>query len=205
MSNESEGEADLNKLLVPMFLAIIFSLLSTQSLANADIKVTSPSNWQPDPINNNYDLMWWYQNSTKSSFAINKAPDNMPFPLFFAGPIMAQGFAEKGVLESADQISFGHSNYGYRYFLNLSSPSKLVNSSSGSTQLGGFSFKIGEGHDVPFKGMLILTEKQGDLYAILLLSPRENFDSILNQIKPTLDSIQLSNSTAPWNSTAMLN
>ena len=33
-----------------------------------------------------------------------------------------------------------------------------------------------KGFDVPFKGMLILTEKQDDLYQIIS-SPRENFDS----------------------------
>jgi len=32
------------------------------------------------------------------------------------------------------------------------------------------------------------------LYAIVLLSPNENFDSMANQIKPTLDSIELINS-----------
>jgi hypothetical protein len=55
------------------------------------------------------------------------------------------------------------------------------------------------GKDVPFKGMFILTQKQGDLYGIFFLSPRENFDFILNEIKPTIDSIQLSNSTATVN------
>jgi hypothetical protein len=43
--------------------------------------------------------------------------------------------------------------------------------------------------------MMILTEKQGDLYAISLFSPRENFDSKLNEIQPTIDSIQFTNST----------
>ena len=55
---------------------------------------------------------------------------------------------------------------------------------------------LSSGYDVPFKGMLILTLKRGDLYGIFFLSPRENFDSVLNEIKPTLDSIQLTNSPA---------
>lgn len=182
-----------------MLLAIIFSLLSTQSLANAEIKLTPPLNWQPDSINNNYDIMRWYQNSTKSSFAINKASGNNSFPIFsfplaFLGPLAAQFFADKGVLESADQITFGHSNYGYRYFLNLSSASKLANT-SGFAQEGSILDMIRHGFDVPFKGMLILTEKQGDLYLIVLLSPRENFDSVLKELQPSIDSIQLSNST----------
>lgn len=58
----------------------------------------------------------------------------------------------KRIPESVDQISFGHSNFGYRYFLSISSPSKLFNSSSG---LNGSHFlsTIPAGYDVPFKGM----------------------------------------------------
>lgn len=182
-----------------MILATIFSLLSGPSLVNADIKLIPPKTWQPDP-DNNQDIMWWYQNSTKSSFAINKAPGNMSFPLSLplalVGPIMAQGLADMGILESADQITFGHSNYGYRYFVNLSDPLKLANS-SGFAQPGSVVDLIRKGYDVPFMGMLILSQKQGDLYAIALISPKENFDSKLNELKQTLDSIQLSNSTAP--------
>ena len=47
--------------------------------------------------------------------------------------------------------------------------------------------------------MLILTEKQGDLYAIVLMSPKESFDNILNEIKPTIDSLRLSNSIGMLN------
>jgi hypothetical protein len=43
------------------------------------------------------------------------------------------------------------------------------------------------GSDVPFKGMLTLAQKQGDLYGIFFLSPRENFDSKLNELKPIFD------------------
>jgi hypothetical protein len=185
----------LNKLLVPILLALTFSLLLTQSLANAEIKVTPPLNWQPTP-NNNSTSMIWYQNSTKSVIGINKIPDNLAFPLFLVGPLVSHFLESKAVLASADKISFGHNNSGYRYFLNLSSPSKLLDSFSGLPQVGSFLPSIPEGYDVPYKGMLILTQKQDQLYAILLLSPKENFNSILKEIKPTLDSIELSNSTA---------
>src|SRR4249919_1568019 len=178
-----------------MILVAVVPLVSYPTLANADIKVTPPLNWQPSH-NNNSTSMIWYQNSTKSVFGINKAPDILSFPLFLAGPFVTQFLTDKGVLESADQISFGHSNYGYRYILNLSSPSKLLDSFSGLPQIGSFLTTIPEGYDVPYKGMLILTQKQGDLYAIIFLTPKENFDSILNEIKPTIDSIELSNSIA---------
>ena len=181
----------MNKLVVLLLLtlATILSLLSTQNLANAEIKLTAPPNWQPSP-NNNSTSMIWYQNSTKSVFGINKAPDILSFPLFLTGPFVAQFLTDKGVLESSDQISFGHSNYGYRYILNLSSPSKLLNSFSGLPQISSFLTTIPQGYDVPYKGMLILTQKQGNLYAIIFLSPIENFDSILKDIKPSVDSIQ---------------
>lgn len=167
----------------------------TQSLANAEIKVTSPLNWQPSPNNNSTSVIW-YQNSTKSVIGINKVPDNLAFPLFLVGPLVAHFLESKAVLASADQILFGHNNSGYRYFLNLSSPSKLLDSLSGLPQVGSFLTTIPEGYDVPYQEMLILTQKQGDLYAIIFLSPKENFDSILQQIKPTIDSIELSSSTA---------
>ena len=184
----------MNKILTLIILATTLSLLSTLSHASGEIKVTPPSNWQPSPSNNST-TMAWFQNSTKSIFAIIKAPEDLAFPMIFVGPFMSQFFASEGVLESADQLTFGHSNYGYRYFLNLSSPSKLLNSSSGFIQKGSFLTAIPEGYNVPYKGMLILTEKQDGLYAIVFLSPKENFDSILNEIKPTVDSIQLSKST----------
>ena len=186
----------MNKILTLIILATTLSLLSSLSHASGEIKVTPPSNWQPSPSNNST-TMAWFQNSTKSVFAIIKAPDDLVFPMIFVGPFMSQFFANEGVLESADQLTFGHSNYGYRYFLNLSSPSKLLNSSSGFIQ--NFLPTIPKGYDVPFKGILILTQKEGDMYAIIFLSPKENFDSILNEIKPTLDSIQLSKSTQTLN------
>ena len=92
---------------------------------------------------------------------------------------------QKGRIERG-RISFGQSNYGYRYSLNISSPSKFLNSFSGLPQIGSFLTAIPEGYNVPYKGMLILTEKQDGLYAIVFLSPKENFDSVLNEIKPTL-------------------
>ena len=176
-----------------LIIIATFPLLLTQNFVNADIKVTPPANWQPAP-NNNSTSMVWFQNSTKNVIGIKKAPDFLSFPLFLAGPFVTQFLADKGVLESADQITFGHSNSGYRYFLNLTSPSKLLDSFSGLPQVGSFLPTLPKGYDVPYKGMLILTQKQGELYAIAFLSPKENFDSIVNQIKPTLDSIELINS-----------
>jgi hypothetical protein len=178
-----------NKILVPMILVATLSLLFAPSLASAEIKVTPPPpNWQPAPTNNSTSMAW-FQNSTKSVFGIMKAPINPPLPLAFAAPFMGQFLANKGVLESADQLSFGHSNYGYRYILNLNHSSlELLNSSSAVIQEGDY--------DVPLKEMWIVTEKQGDIYGIFFGSPRENFDSVLNEIKPFLDSIQLTNSTA---------
>jgi hypothetical protein len=185
----------LNRILIIIILVTTLSLLSATSLANAEIKVTPPTNWQANPTNNST-AMVWFENSTKSVFVIYKVPDNLAFPLIFVAPFMGQFLTNEGVLESVDQTSFGHSNSGYRYFLNLSSPSKLLNSSSGLLPEGDVFGRIPREIDVPYKGMLIITEKQGDLYAILFGSPRENFDNVLNEIKPTIDSIQLSNSTA---------
>lgn len=188
----------MNKLLVLIVLGLILSLLSGPSLVNAEIKLIPPKRWQPD-ADNNQDIKWWYQNSTKSSFGINKAPANGSFPLSLPlaliGPSMAQGLADRGILESTDQITFGHSNYGYRYFLNISDPSKQVNTSD-FAQPGSVVDLIRKGYDVPFRGMLILSQKQGDLYAVVLLSPKENFDSVMKEIQPTIDSMELSNSTA---------
>jgi len=193
------GFGGLNKLLIPILLAIFFSLLTTQSLANAEIKVTPPLNWQPSP-NNNSTKMEWIQNSTKSLLAIIKLPVDIAFPLFIVGPGMAQSFADQGILESVDQVTFGHSNYGQRYFLNISSRSNIANASSSTlVDIKGFLDQMSGAYDVPFKEMLIISEKQGGLYGITLVSPRENFNSKLNEIKPTLDSIELSNSTATVN------
>jgi hypothetical protein len=188
----------LIRILIPMILVTTFSLLSGPSFAISeikdDIKVTPPLNWEPSPTNNSTTMIW-FQNSTKSVFAIMQAPDNLVFPLFIVGPFMTEYLKHKGILESADQLTFGHSNHGYRYFLNLSSPSKLLNSSSGLIPENDFLRKIPQGYDVPFKGMLIITKKQNELYAIIFLNPKEKFDSILNEIQPTLDSIQLTSYT----------
>jgi len=184
-----------NRILILIVLVTTLSFLSGPSLSFSEIKneitVTSPLNWEPSPTNNST-AMIWFQNSTKSIFAIIKAPDDLVFPLFIAGPFMTGYLKYKGVLESADRLTFGHSNYGHRYFLNLSSPSILLDSSSGLIPKNEFLSKIPEGYDVPFKGMLILTQKHNELYAIIFLNPKEKFDSMLNQIQPTLDSIQLS-------------
>ena len=189
----------MNRILISAILVTAFLLLSAPSIAfsqiSNEIKVTPPLNWEPSPTNNSTTMIW-FQNSTKSVFAIIKAPDNLAFPLFLVGPFMTEYLKHKGILESADQLTFGQSNHGYRYFLNLSSPSKLLNSSSGIIPENDFLSKIPQGYDVPFKGMLILTQKQNELYAIIFLSPKENFDSILNEIQPTLDSIQLISYTA---------
>lgn len=176
-------------------MGIIFSSIFIQNLAYSEIKVTPPTNWQSTPKNNST-AMKWFQNSTKSVFEIYKAPNDLSFPLLSLGPMVAQAIADEGLLEYADQISFGHSNYGYRYFINLSSPSQLLNSSNPLINKNGLLSQLSKDYDVPFKGMLILTQKQGDLYAIIFMGPRESFDSAMKEIKPTLDSIQLSNSTA---------
>ena len=187
------------RILIPVVLLTTFSLLSNPSLAFGEIKngitVIPPLNWEPNPTNNSTTIIW-FQNSTKSVFAIIKAPDNLAFPIFLAGPFMTEYLKFKGVLESADQLTFGHSNHGYRYFLNLSSPSKLLDSTSGLIPKNDFLREIPQGYDVPFKGMLILTQKQNELFAIIFLNPKENFDSMLNEIRPTLDSIQLKSYTA---------
>ena len=192
----------MNRILISAILVITFSLLSAPYIAfseNSDeIKVTPPLNWEPSPTNNSTTMIW-FQNSTKSVFAIIKAPDNLAFPLFLVGPFMTEYLKHKGILESADQLTFGQGNQGYRYLINLSSPSKLLNSSSGIIPENDFLSKIPQGYDVPFKGMLILTQKQNELYAIIFLSPKEKFDSLLNEIQPTLDSIQLISYTTMLN------
>ena len=167
---------------------MIFSLFWSQS-ASAEIKVIPPPNWQPAPTNNST-KMGWTQNSTKSAFMIVKAPDNLVFPLFLVGPMIGQLLADKGILESADQTSFGHSNYGYRYILNVSSLWILLNSSGGLIQQNNLLPTKSQVHDFPFKIMLILTQKHNDIYAIIFGSPKHNFEIVQNEIKPTLDSIQ---------------
>ena len=161
----------LNKILLLIFIPTVISLAFPLGFVNAEIKATPSSKWQANP-NNNSTSMIWFENSTKSVIGIKKAPDYLSFPLFLAGPFVTQFLADKGILESADQIYFGNSNSGYRYFLNLSSPPKLLDSFSGLPQIGSLLTTIPEGYDVPYKGMLILTQKHGDLYAIIfLLSP----------------------------------
>lgn len=160
-----------------------------------EIRVIPPLNWEPNPANNSTTMIW-FQNSTKSVFAIIKAPDNIVIPLFFVDPFMKGYLKHKGVLEYADKVEFGHANQGYRYFLNLSSPSELLNSPSGIIPKNEFLKEIPQGYDVPFKGMLILTEKHNDLFAIIFLNPKEEFDLMLSEIQPTLESIQLTSYTS---------
>lgn len=188
----------MNRVLILLIFVIILLLLPGPSIAigeiNNEIEVTPPLNWEPSPTNNSTTMIW-FQNSTKSVFAIIKAPDNLPIPVFFINPFMTGYLKYKGVLEDTDRIEFGHGNQGYRYFLNLSSPSELLNSSTGLIPKNEFLQEIPQGYDVPFKGMLILTQKHDDLFAIIFLNPKEEFDSMLNEIQPTLDSIQLTSYT----------
>lgn len=192
----------MNRVLILLIFVIILSLLPGSSIAigeiNNEIEVTPPLNWEPSPTNNSTTMIW-FQNSTKSVFAIIKAPDNLPIPVFFINPFMTGYLKYKGVLEDTDRIEFGHGNQGYRYFLNLSSPSELLNSSTGLIPKNEFLQEIPQGYDVPFKGMLILTQKHDDLFAIIFLNPKEEFDSMLNEIRPTLDSIQLTSYTKMGN------
>jgi hypothetical protein len=186
----------LSRILFPIILVATISLLSAPSLISAEIKLTPPTNWQAAPTNNSTAMMW-FQNNTKSVFAIIKAPFTMKLPMLpLLAPFVSQIIANEGVLESVDETSFGRSNNGYRYFLNISSPSKLLNSSDNLVSSFGFLPDIPKEADVTFRGMLILTQKQDNFYAIAFLSPKENFDSVLNEIKPTLDSIQLGNTAA---------
>lgn len=184
----------LNKILIILLLVTTISLQVVRSFAiseiNDEIEVIPPLNWKPSPSNNSTSVIW-FQNSTKSVFAIIKAPDKLTYPLILAGPFMTTYLKYKGLLESSDQLEFGQNNHGFRYFLNLSSPSKLLDSSSGLIPANDFLKEIPVGYDIPYKGILILTEKHRELYAIIFLSPQHNFDSALNEIKPTLDSIRL--------------
>ena len=194
---ETGERSRLNKVLLSILVTAL--LISSLSLAYAEIKITPPPNWQPAPINNSTTMVW-FQNSTKSVFGIIKPQLNIKSPLLFLaapymGPFIAQILADQGVLESTDQTSFGKSNFGYRYFVNLSSLSKALNSSDTLVNKSHISEMLSSGYDVPFKGMFILTLKKGDLYGIFFLSPRENFDSTLNELKPTIDSIQFNSPT----------
>lgn len=161
-------------------LAAIFLFSLIFYNANADISVTAPYNWQPNPENNSTNMVWFH-NSTKSAFAIVKAGEY--FPLSFIVPIFAQALAETDFLESTDQITIGQSNFGYRYLLNISKP---LNASSGYFGTS-FPFEI----IPPTKMMMILTQKHGETWGIALISPPSNFDSVSKQIKPTLDSIRI--------------
>ena len=183
-----------------MLLAITISLISTPSLANAEIKVIPPLNWQTHP-DNNATSMVWAQNSTKSVFGIIQPQlhTKSPFISFlfpFINDFLAQFLAEKGLLVSTDKITFGKSNYGYRYFIDLSSLPKLLNSSETSVNKNTIPGLFNSDHDFPFKMMVILGQKQGELYGVFFLSPRQNFESTLDELKPAVDSIELSNSTA---------
>lgn len=184
--------------MIILLIVTTISLLFAPSFAISEIKnqieVIPPSNWEPNKTNDATSMIW-FQNSTKSVFAIIKAPDKLTFPLFLAGPFMTEYLKYKGLLESSDQIDFGKNNHGYRYFLNLSSPSELLHSSSGLIPTKDFLQEIPEGYDIPYKGMLILTEKHGELYAIIFLNPNNNFDVVLKEINPTLDSIRLTSYT----------
>ena len=186
----------LNRILVPGIL-VTTVLLSAPSLSNAEIILAPPPNWQPAPVNNST-VKIWFQNSTNSIFGISTGANSEPnftLPLAFVAPILAQIIADTGALESTDQLSFGKSNYGYRYFLNLSSlPMEQINATSLMLRDFGISHYVND--DSPLRAMIILTQKHDDLYAILFLSPRQNFDIVLNQIKPTIDSIQLTDFTA---------
>lgn len=181
-----------------------FSLVSIQNFAYAGIKVSPPSGWEAMPFNDNKDLMAWHKNSSNGSFGIIKVPEDDPSstistasPIAIAGPIIAEAYNATGMLESTDQISFGQGNFGFRYFLNMRSPSELLNSSavadaqpSSIAKLQGL---VDKGYaDIHIKEMQILTESQDGLYFIMLVAPRENFDSVLKEIQPTIDSIEFS-------------
>lgn len=184
----------MNRVLIALLLvttvSLLFSTISAVSEIKNEIEVIPPLNWEPSAANNSTSMIW-FQASTKSVFAIINAPDKLTFPLFLAGPFMTGYLKYKGLLESSDQLDFGQNNHGYRYFLNLSAPSKLLDSSSGLIPTNNYLQEIPEGYDIPYKGMLILTEKHSELFAIIFLSPKDNFDSKLDEIKPSLDSIRL--------------
>ncbi len=142
---------------IALAVIVLFSFVFYN--VNADISLTPPNNWQPNPENNSTNMVWFH-NSTESAFAIVKAGES--FPLSFIVPIFAQALAETDFLESTDQITFGHSNFGYRYVLNISKPLNVSSGFFGTT----FPFKI----IPPTKMMIILTQKHGETWGIALVS-----------------------------------
>jgi hypothetical protein len=114
----------------------------------------------------------WFQNSTQSIFLIIKTSTGA-FPLSFIAPLFAQAVAEMDLLESSDQISFGQSNFGYRYILNLTSV--VQNLSSVMQNLSATPIQIPFNLSGSMKMMVILTQKHGENYAIALLTPANNF------------------------------
>ena len=158
---------------------------------DADISIKEPLNWQASP-NNNSTSMVWFQNSTQSMFTITKIPLRFNVGLFLIVDVMAQAMAESGMLESIDQITFGHSNFGYKFVLNGSSPNAT---SEVPTKYGSYSLPNSPFNGMgPMKASIILSQKYNDTYGIALMSPRDNFEGISNEIKPTLDSIKITKS-----------
>jgi hypothetical protein len=58
---------------------------------------------------------------------------------------------------------------------------------------------IPKSQDVPIKVMVILTQKHNEAYTIQVLTPSELFEPILNELKPTIDSIEVTNSSVMAN------
>jgi len=73
----------------------------------------------------------------------------------------------KGTIWIVRSVRLWPEQYGCRYFLNLSSPSKLLDSSSDLIPANDFLKEIPAGYDIPYKGMLILIEKHSELNAII--------------------------------------
>jgi hypothetical protein len=169
----------------------VFGILTVPILfysANADLSIKEPPTWQASPQKNSTTMVW-FQNSTKSVFVISK-------PLFPSAPLATKLFAELGLLESFDHILFGQSNFGHRYIVNLNSTGGNLSSSP---------FQVPFQLEGPMKIMVISTQKDGEIYEFALISPRNNFDAVLNEIKPTLDSVKIMKSTVEsrirWNAT----
>ncbi|HEY7109880.1 MAG TPA: hypothetical protein VH415_10650 [Nitrososphaeraceae archaeon] len=158
----------------------VTAVLTTVTLfysANADLSIKEPPNWQMSPQNNSTTKVW-FQNSTNSVFEISK-------PLFPSVPFATKLFGELGLLESFDHILFGQSNFGHRYIVNINSTGGNLSSSP---------FKIPFQLRGPMKIMVISTQKDNEIYEFALISPLNNFDEVLNEIKPTLDSIKITKS-----------
>jgi hypothetical protein len=173
------------------FLTLL-SLLAFCYTVKADVSVTGPPNWQPSSYNNST-YMIWFQNSTKSLFVVGS--QNTTLPLFLISGFLGQVLAQMNVLQSTDQISFGKSNFGYRYVLDLSQ--FPVNASSYP-----LTPPVGMGYDIfrhlksipegtHFKAIWIISQKYKQLYTIALLTPSENFDTVSKEIQPSLDSIKI--------------